>query len=47
MLIAFNIGVGLWVAYGLLLAEPPIIVFNVITLGLALLLLWMKLKRQR
>jgi len=47
MLIAFSIGVALWVAYGFLLHEPPIIVFNVITLGLALVLLWMKLTRQR
>jgi MtN3 and saliva related transmembrane protein len=47
MLVAFNVGVGLWLVYGVLLHEPPIVLFNAITLALALFLLWMKLKRQR
>jgi MtN3 and saliva related transmembrane protein len=42
--IAFTIGVALWLAYGLLEGEPPIIVWNAVTLVLAGAILTMKLK---
>ena len=44
MLVAFTSGVGLWLVYGIILREPPIILANAVTLVLALMLLWMKLK---
>jgi MtN3 and saliva related transmembrane protein len=43
-LLAFSSGVALWLAYGVLLGEPPIIVANTVTLALALMLLWMRLR---
>ena len=44
MFIVFCTGVALWLAYGILLGEMPIIVANTITLALALAILAMKLK---
>ena len=41
---AFALGVGLWLAYGIVRQEPPIIVWNAITLVLAGAILAMKLK---
>ncbi len=38
----FTVGVALWLTYGLLLRAWPIVVANVITLGLALGILGMK-----
>ena len=38
----FTVGVSLWLVYGLLLRAWPIVVANVITLGLALAILGMK-----
>lgn len=43
MLIAFVIGVTLWLIYGLRIGERPIVVANAITLALALALLGMKI----
>jgi MtN3 and saliva related transmembrane protein len=42
--IAFTVGVGLWLAYGILKQELPIIVWNGVTLLLAAAILTMKLK---
>lgn len=42
--IAFTVGVGLWLAYGILQSEIPIIVWNAVTLVLAGAILAMKLK---
>ena len=42
--VAFTIGVGLWLAYGILKQELPIIVWNAVTLTLAGAILAMKLK---
>ena len=42
--VAFALGVGLWLAYGIVRQEPPIIVWNAITLLLAGAILAMKLK---
>ncbi len=39
----FTAGVALWLAYGLLLRAWPIVVANVVTLALALAILFMKL----
>lgn len=42
--IAFTIGVGLWIAYGILKQQPPIVVWNGVTLVLAGAILAMKVK---
>lgn len=42
--VAFTIGVALWLAYGILLGEAPMIVWNAVTLVLAGAILAMKLK---
>ena len=42
--IAFTIGVGLWLVYGILQKEPPIILWNGVTLVLAGAILAMKVK---
>jgi len=42
--IAFTLGVGLWLAYGILQGELPIIVWNAATLVLAGAILAMKVK---
>jgi MtN3 and saliva related transmembrane protein len=44
MFLVFSAGVGLWLAYGILLGEWPIIVTNGATLVLALAILGMKLR---
>ncbi len=41
---AFTAGVALWLVYGVLLMAWPIIIANVITLSLALSILFMKLR---
>ena len=40
----FTMGVALWLAYGLLKLDWPIIIANVITLGLSMLILVLKIK---
>jgi MtN3 and saliva related transmembrane protein len=40
----FTLGVALWLAYGVLLADWPLIISNAITLALSLLILILKLK---
>jgi MtN3 and saliva related transmembrane protein len=42
--VAFAAGVALWLVYGILKQEPPIIVWNAVTLALAAAILVMKLK---
>ena len=44
---AFTGGVALWLAYGLLLAQWPIVVANALTLALASVILGMKLAVER
>ena len=44
MFIAFSIGVALWLVYGTMLGEWPIILTNAVTLALAVAVLVMKLK---
>jgi MtN3 and saliva related transmembrane protein len=39
----FTLGVALWLLYGILLGAWPIIISNIVTLGLAVGILWMKL----
>ncbi len=43
----FTVGVTLWLAYGLVLREWPIVVANVVTLGLALTILCVKIVEDR
>ena len=40
----FTLGVALWLTYGLLLVDWPLIISNAITLALSLLILILKLK---
>lgn len=42
MLLAFSVGVGLWIVYGVRMHAFPIIVANTVTIALALTLLVMK-----
>ncbi len=44
MYVAFATGVLLWLLFGLLIGNLPIIISNAITLGLALAIVAMKLK---
>ncbi len=44
MYVAFAVGVALWLVFGCLIGNLPIIVSNAITLGLALAIIAMKLK---
>ena len=44
MFVAFTIGVALWLAYGIITGELPIIVWNSVTLVFAATILVMKIK---
>jgi MtN3 and saliva related transmembrane protein len=44
MLVAFNLGVCLWLIYGILVEASPIIIANAITLILNLIILGFKLR---
>ena len=47
MYASFTVGVALWLVYGLLRGDWPIIIGNAITLGLALVILVLKLRYGR
>jgi MtN3 and saliva related transmembrane protein len=42
--LAFSLGVALWMTYGILKSEPPIIIWNAVTLALSGAIVAMKLK---
>jgi MtN3 and saliva related transmembrane protein len=44
MYTVFTVGVTLWLVYGILLGELPIIIANAITVALASTILWMKIR---
>jgi MtN3 and saliva related transmembrane protein len=44
MFVAFSIGIALWLAYGILMKELPMILWNSVSLALATAILAMKLK---
>ena len=44
MFSVFSVGVMFWLVYGFLIQEPPIILWNSVTLALVLAILVMKLK---
>ena len=44
MYVVFTIGLGFWLAYGIVLGSWPMILSNVVTLGLSLLILGLKLR---
>lgn len=44
---AFTIGIALWLVYGFLLGAWPVIIANIITLGLAMSILAMKIVLSR
>jgi MtN3 and saliva related transmembrane protein len=41
----FTTGVGLWLIYGLLIGNPPIIIANAITFALSAMILVLKIKQ--
>jgi MtN3 and saliva related transmembrane protein len=43
-LVTFTAGVSLWLLYGLLLGQMPIVIANAVTLGLTLVILAFKLR---
>lgn len=43
MYLIFSIGVAFWLTYGIMIANAPIIYSNIITLSLALVILYVKL----
>jgi MtN3 and saliva related transmembrane protein len=40
----FTVGVALWLAYGIVLEQWPLILANAITLALAAVILWIKIR---
>ena len=46
MYVVFTIGVGFWLAYGFVLDSIPMILSNIVTLGLSATILAMKLKHK-
>jgi len=46
MLLLFAAGMLLWTVYGIWINSIPIIAANIVTFGLVLILLWMKVKYQ-
>ena len=46
MLVTFALGIVLWIVYGIMLKESPIVVTNVITLILSVALIVMKVRFQ-
>lgn len=47
MYILFSIGVALWLIYGILLINLPILIANAVTLALALVILYFKLSERK
>jgi len=46
MLLAFTLGVALWLVYGMIIWAFPVVFFNLLTLGLTGILLHFKLKEK-
>jgi MtN3 and saliva related transmembrane protein len=46
MYIIFTIGVALWLVYGIMLGRLPIILSNIVTLGLSGTILYIKIKEE-
>ena len=46
MLLAFTLGVALWLVYGVIIWAFPVVFFNLLTLGLTGILLHFKLKEK-
>ena len=42
--VTFTVGVGMWIAYGVLQNHPPIIFWNAVTMVLAAAIVAMKLR---
>jgi MtN3 and saliva related transmembrane protein len=40
----FTVGIGIWIAYGIVKDAPPIVLWNAVTMGLAIAILAMKVK---
>jgi MtN3 and saliva related transmembrane protein len=43
MFVIFSVGVALWLAYGILIRSLPMIIANVVTLGLAIAIMGLKI----
>jgi MtN3 and saliva related transmembrane protein len=44
MFLVFSLGIALWLAYGLMVSDGPLIVANAVTLVLALAILGLKIR---
>ena len=44
MLVLFTVGVALWLVYGLMIAALPVVLPNIVTLGLASYILSVKVR---
>lgn len=44
MYLMFTTGVGFWLAYGIMIERPPMIVANIVTFILALIIVTMKIR---
>jgi MtN3 and saliva related transmembrane protein len=40
----FTVGIGIWIAYGIVKDAPPIVLWNAVTMALAIAILAMKVK---
>ena len=40
----FTVGIGIWIVYGVVKDAPPIVLWNVVTMGLAIAILVMKVR---
>ncbi len=47
MYLLFILGLGLWLAYGVMIVSWPILIANTLTIGLAATVLWMKWRFER
>ena len=47
MYLLFILGLGLWLAYGVMIGSWPILIANTLTIGLAIAVLWMKWRFER
>jgi MtN3 and saliva related transmembrane protein len=46
MLLTFCVGLVLWLCYGLLIRSAPVVAANTVTLALAAVLVWFKVRRR-
>ncbi len=47
MYLLFIVGLGFWLAYGVMIGSWPILIANILTIALAAMVLWMKWRFER